>query len=78
MGREGLVAGACIHPCGPSTAGVWRILSDSWTHRSSRRYSFPGYTASLNRIVKVLDFVKSGGPEWTVDRTVFEMWLGAL
>ena len=26
----------------------------------------------------VLDFVKSGPPTYTVDRTVFEMWLGAL
>ena len=25
--------------------------------------------------MKVLDFVKLGGPEWTVDGTVFEMWL---
>ena len=25
--------------------------------------------------MKVLDFVKLGGPEWTVDGTVFEVWL---
>ena len=36
------------------------------------------YTASLNLKVKVLDFVKSGGPNWTVGSTIFEMWLGAL
>ena len=28
--------------------------------------------------VKVLDFVKSGGPTWMVGSTIFEMWLGAL
>ena len=38
---------------------------------------FP-YRANRNLNVKVLDFVKSGGPKWTVGRTVFEMWLGAL
>ena len=35
------------------------------------------YNARLNLSVKVLDFVKSGGPKWTVGGTVFEMWLGA-
>ena len=34
------------------------------------------YSSKANLNVKVLDFVKSGGPECTVDRTVFEMWLG--
>ena len=29
-------------------------------------------------IVKVLDFVKSGGPILTIDRTVFALWLGGL
>ena len=27
-------------------------------------------------MVKVLDFVQLGGPILTVDRTIFEMWLG--
>ena len=36
------------------------------------------HRSRTNLKVKVLDFVKSGGPKWTVDRTVFEMWLGAL
>ena len=31
-----------------------------------------------NLSVKVLDFVQLGGPKWTVDRTVFELWLGSL
>ena len=32
------------------------------------------YSASVNLSVKVLDLVQFGGPKWTVDRTVFEMW----
>ena len=36
------------------------------------------YTAKVNFNVKVLDFVQYGGPTWTVDGTVFEMWLGGL
>ena len=36
------------------------------------------YTPNTNLNVKVLDFVQLGGPKWTVDRTVFEMWLGAV
>ena len=34
------------------------------------------YRSSLNLKLKVLDFVKFGGPILTVDRTIFEMWLG--
>ena len=34
------------------------------------------YRASLKVKVKVLDFIKSGGPSWAVDRSVFEMWMG--
>ena len=33
------------------------------------------YTSSLKNRVKVLDFIKPGGPILTVDRTIFEMWL---
>ena len=36
------------------------------------------YSTNLNLNAKVLDFVKFGGPTCTVDRTVFELWLGAL
>ena len=36
------------------------------------------YTANLNLSVKVLDFVKFGGPKWIVGGTIFEMWLGTL
>ena len=46
--------------------------------RPAGRGEAPDYTASLNLNVKVLDFVKSGGPILTIDRTIFEMWLGAL
>ena len=35
-----------------------------------------GYKPRSNLKTKVLDFVQLGGPKWTVDRTVFEMWLG--
>lgn len=35
------------------------------------------YTSNLKDKLKVLDFVKSGGPILTVGRTVFEMWLGS-
>ena len=34
------------------------------------------HSASVNPNVKVLDFVQFGGPNWTVDSTSFEMWLG--
>ena len=36
------------------------------------------YTINKNLITKVLDFVQLGGPECTVDGTIFEMWLGGL
>ena len=44
--------------------------------RPAGRGEGPNYTASLNLNVKVLDFVKSGGPKLTVGRTIFEMWMG--
>ena len=34
------------------------------------------YTAKAKVMVKVLDFVKLGGPDLTVDSTIFEMWMG--
>ena len=34
-----------------------------------------GYRVNLNLSAKVLDFVKSGGPKLTVDRTIFELLL---
>ena len=43
--------------------------------RPTGRGEAPNYTASLNLKVKVLDFVKSGGPKLTVGRTIFEMRL---
>ena len=43
-----------------------------------RQEADSAYTASLNLKVKVLDFIKSGGPILTIDRTVFELWLGTL
>ncbi len=43
------------------------------TARGARSAS--DYSANLTRKVKVLDFIKSGGPILTIDRTIFEMWL---
>ena len=37
-----------------------------------------GYRSSMRVKVKVLDFVKRGGPYFTVDRTIFELWLGEM
>ena len=34
------------------------------------------YRSSTRANRKVLDFIKSGGPKLTVDRTVFELWMG--
>ena len=36
------------------------------------------YSAKVNVITKVLDFIQFGGLECTVGGTIFEMWLGAL
>ena len=36
------------------------------------------YRSKMNLNVKVLDFMKSGGPILTIDRTIFELWLGTL
>ena len=37
--------------------------------------AYADYTARVNLNTKVLDFVKSGGPKLTIDRTIFEMRL---
>ncbi len=34
------------------------------------------YTSNLKHKRKVLDFIKSGGPELTIGRTIFELWMG--
>ena len=36
----------------------------------------PTYRSRTTVNVKVLDFVKSGGPDLTVGSTVFETWMG--
>ena len=43
-----------------------------------RREQLRAYTANWSLKVKVLDFIKSGGPFFTVDRTVCELRLGSL
>ena len=64
-------------PCHQSRH-IPRFLNSLASPAPARSVQRRDYTSSLNRKVKVLDFVKSGGPEWTVDGTIFEMWLGAL
>ena len=49
-----------------------RLSSPEWTRPR------PDYRSKTNLKLKVLDFVKSGGPKWIVGGTIFEMWLGAL
>ena len=41
--------------------------------RPTGRGEAPNYTASLKHNVKVLDFIKSGGPLLTLDSTIFEL-----
>ena len=61
---------------------VQSILSRIWSATAPQRLGsrdvLQDHTANWKVKVKVLDFVKSGGPKWTVGGTVFEMWLGAL
>ena len=47
------------------------LVSTGWEAGSA-------YRSKVRVNVKVLDFVKRGGPILTVDRTIFEMWLRAL
>ena len=68
-----------------SSSPLSRNRGNGWIGRNTVHWSPPRgcqsrnchtYRANLNLKVKVLDFVQCGGPEWTVDGTVFEMWLG--
>ena len=45
------------------------LVSTGWEAGSA-------YRSNVRVNVKVLDFVKRGGPKLTVDRTIFEMRLG--
>ena len=51
-----------------------RCLSGGSATSSAGRLA--DYIAKVNLITKVLDFVQDGGPNLTVDGTVFEMWMG--
>ena len=51
---------------------VGRTVRES-LHRTRQRV---GQNARAKVMVKVLDFVQLGGPDLTVDSTVFEMWMG--
>ena len=55
-----------------------RVFLPSAVARSCHQWVGPdsAYISNLSRSVKVLDFVKFGGPVLTIDRTIFEMWLG--
>ena len=55
---------------------VWPVRAAHGSPSPDGSGQGPDYTASLNVKVKVLDFVKSGGPKLTVGRTIFEMWMG--
>ena len=57
---------------------VWPVRAARGTPSPDGSGQGPDYTASLNLKVKVLDFVKSGGPKWIVGGTFFEMWLGSM
>ena len=66
-----------------ATRTVTRPINITWRTPCRNRVPIDNlelliYTANLNRKLKVLDFIQYGGPILTVDRTVFEMWLGAL
>ena len=39
-------------------------------------YSGFAYISETNVKMKVLDFIKSGGPRLTVGSTIFEIWMG--
>ena len=69
-----------LRPCAAGRMVVYKI--------GSRRGYRPGCSrhdreaadqrSRVKRKLKVLDFVQSGGPILTIDRTVFKMWLGVF
>ena len=72
-------------PVALSSAGCLTNLVAWWArdwHRvvdllgGRARASLNRYSSSLKQKLKVLDFIKSGGPELTVGRTIFELWMG--
>ena len=62
-----------IHDC-----RTYFILTANRVRVLRRLSPIRAYSVNLNLRVKVLDFVKSGGPKWMVGGTIFEMWLGSL
>ena len=74
LGRRLLSDGDCANGLAPQRKGPCSLesrglVSMGWEAGSA-------YSASANLIWKVLDFIKSGGPELTVGRTIFELWMG--
>ena len=47
-----------------------------WNPIRGRNRREPGYRAKVKAMEKVLDFIQFGGPDLTVDSTIFEMWMG--
>ena len=62
----------------PSSRRLDSTISSDLGGPHALQATLAAHSAKLNLRIKVLDFVQLGGPKWTVDRTVFEMWLGAL
>ena len=89
-GRLGAGRARAVLKCGTWADDRWtptqlamanfRRKTACWFHSESRNNEGKRtvYSNRAKEMVKVLDFVQSGGPECTVDGTVFELWLGAL
>ena len=65
-------------PGGPATPTGGMITTEGNRRRSTntlRCTAGTGYRSRMSLSVKVLDFVQSGGPDLTVDSTIFEIWM---
>ena len=68
----------CEHEEEPVQDGTGKSATLTGKLRIIALHAASSYSSSLNFKLKVLDFVKSGGPKGMVGGTVFEMWLGGL
>ena len=55
---------------------LFRIWWATEPQRLGNRNVVQDHTTNLKVKVKVLDFVQFGGPDLTVDSTIFELWMG--
>ena len=68
-----------MRPAGSSAGNTGRLWSNkgccqkATLQRETHRYFLGPYTSNLILNTKVLDFIKSGGPVLTVDRTTLEL-----